>query len=365
MRHDLPVNDVISGLGPVWPVLVFLLAISVVAEVCQTAGLFDVAAFWAARAGGGRSIRLWLLVVLLCVICTAVLSLDTTAVLLSPVAVALARQCRLPPLPFALTAVWLANTASLLLPVSNLTNLLSLQTFSHFGGQSAYFRVAWLPAVVAVVATVVMIAVLHPRVLRGGYDVPAAPDPRDRVLLIAAGCTCVVLAPLFVSGITPAIPAVVAAVVLVCLLAVRNRPALRELSVPWTLALGVLALFVVVEIAREHGLDTVLAHLVGTGNGILATLRLAGVGAVAANVVNNLPAYLALRPTADGTAQRSLALLVGVNTGSIVLPWGSLATLLWRDRCKRAGLRINTARFIAESAAVALVTVVVTTLVIR
>ena len=30
-------------------------------------------------------------------------------------------------LPFALLAVWLANTASLLLPVSNLTNLLALQ----------------------------------------------------------------------------------------------------------------------------------------------------------------------------------------------------------------------------------------------
>ncbi|MBO1768140.1 SLC13 family permease [Allobranchiibius sp. GilTou38] len=358
-------THLIHELGPVWPVLAFLLAISVVAEVCQTAGLFEVAAFWAARAGGGRSVRLWLLVVALCVACTAVLSLDTTAVLLSPVAVALARQCKLPPLPFALTAVWLANTASLLLPVSNLTNLLSLQTFSHLGGQSAYFRTAWLPAVTAVVATVVMIAALHPRVLRGGYDIPQAPAPRDKALVILTGATCVVLAPLFVSGITPAIPAVVAAIVLVAALAVRDRSSLRDLTVPWTLALGVLALFVVVEIARQHGLDKVLADLVGAGHGVSADLRLAGVGAVTANVVNNLPAYLALRPTAADTSQRALALLVGVNTGSIVLPWGSLATLLWRDRCKRAGLQINTLRFIGESAAVALVTVVATTLVIH
>lgn len=358
-------SGLVSGLGPIWPVLAFLLAISVVAEVCHVVGLFEVAAFWAARAGGGRTVRLWLLVVLLCVICTAVLSLDTTAVLLSPVAIVLARRCRLSPLPFALTAVWLANTASLVLPVSNLTNLLSLQTFSDLGGQSAYLGVAWLPALVAVLATVLMIAVLHPDVLRGRYDIPTAPDPRDIALLVVSAGTCVVLAPLFAAGITPAIPATIAAIVLLGALAVRNRPALRELHVPWALALGVLALFVIVDVARQHGLDDVLGHLVGTGAGTWDHLRLAGIGALAANAVNNLPAYLALRSTATDTPQRALALLVGVNAGSIVLPWGSLATLLWRDRCKRAGLQISTVRYIGESALVALVTVVATTLMIR
>ena len=57
---------------------------------------------------------------------TAVLSLDTTAVLVTPVVLALARQLGLDVALFAYTAVWLANTASLFLPVSNLTNLLAL-----------------------------------------------------------------------------------------------------------------------------------------------------------------------------------------------------------------------------------------------
>ena len=59
---------------------------------------------------------MWLLFVALAVACTVFLSLDTTAVLLTPVGLAVAAQLGLSPVPFALTTLWLANTASLLLP---------------------------------------------------------------------------------------------------------------------------------------------------------------------------------------------------------------------------------------------------------
>jgi arsenical pump membrane protein len=68
---------------------------------------------------------LWLAVVAFAAVVTAFLSLDTTAVLLTPVVVAVARSNGLSPMPFAFATVWLANTASLFLPVSNLTNLLA------------------------------------------------------------------------------------------------------------------------------------------------------------------------------------------------------------------------------------------------
>ncbi|TPW65361.1 SLC13 family permease, partial [Schumannella sp. 10F1B-5-1] len=95
-----------------------------------------------ARLGRGHGWVLWLLVVLLAVAATVFLSLDTTAVLLTPVVVLLARHHGYPPLPFALTTVWLANTASLLLPVSNLTNLLA----EHALGYSDPARFAALMA---------------------------------------------------------------------------------------------------------------------------------------------------------------------------------------------------------------------------
>ncbi len=45
--------------------------------------------------------------------------------IVTPVVVVLAQSIGVTPLPFALATVWLANTASLALPVSNLTNLLA------------------------------------------------------------------------------------------------------------------------------------------------------------------------------------------------------------------------------------------------
>jgi arsenical pump membrane protein len=54
------------------------------------------------------------------------LNLDTTTVLLTPVMFATAVRAGVPALPLAMTTGWLANTASLLLPVSSLANLLAM-----------------------------------------------------------------------------------------------------------------------------------------------------------------------------------------------------------------------------------------------
>ncbi len=342
-------TDLADLAGRVVPVLAFLVAITVVAEVADLAGVFDIAAHWAARAGRHRVWTLWLLVVAIACASTIVLSLDTTAVLLTPVAITVARQVGIPPLPFAMTTLWLANTASLLLPVSNLTNLLALHRLNQLGvGQLGYLRLAWAPALAAIVATVALLALRHRRALSGHYSPDAAPEPHDKVLLVVAGVCCIALGPAFVSGVVPAIPSAVAAVVLVVTVAVRDRSLLRRISVPWKMVIGVSALFVAVDIALSHGLREVLAALVGTGTTGVALLRVGGVGAVAANAVNNLPAYLALEAVSSDAPQRLMALLVGVNAGPLVLVWGSLATLLWRQRCRSAGLEVSAAYLARE-----------------
>ena len=113
----------------VLPVAVFLLAITVTAEIAQLAGVFDVAAHAMARRARHRVVLLWLLFAALAVVSTIVMSLDTTAVLLTPVGLAIAQQTGIAPMPFALTTLWIANTGSLLLPVSNLTYLLAGHRF--------------------------------------------------------------------------------------------------------------------------------------------------------------------------------------------------------------------------------------------
>lgn len=40
-----------------------------------------------------------------------------------------------------------------------------------------------------------------------------------------------------------------------------------------------------------------------------------------------------------------LASLLGTNAGPMVLMWGSLATLLWRERCKAHGVTVTAKQF--------------------
>ena len=135
---------------------------------------------------------LWLLVVTLGVAATVVLSLDTTAVLLTPVVLALATRLGLAPAPLAMTTVWLANTASLLLPVSNLTNLLSLHRMQSLGvGLRGYLSLTWAPALATVAVTVLVLGLLFRGRLTGRYEAPRTPPRRTRPCSsLRPACAC-------------------------------------------------------------------------------------------------------------------------------------------------------------------------------
>ncbi len=350
--------DVTQLVERVAPILVFLVAITLVAEICDLAGLFDVLAHHAARVARGRVIVLWLLIVGLSVVSTVVLSLDTTAVLLTPVAITVARQVGAPALPFAMTTLWLANTASLLLPVSNLTNLLALHPFSELGvGTLGYIRLMALPALAAVVATVAVLWVLHRRDLRSTYATPPRAEPHDRVLMQITGGACIVLAAAFVLGVQPALASLPAAGLLLAATYWRAPELLRRIRMPWVTVLGICILFLVIDAALRLGLEAWLRTIVGQGTGVADLLRVSGLGALTSNAVNNLPAYLALEPTVADSPDRLAALLIGVNAGPIITMWGSVATLLWASRCRSAELTVDAGR-IARTGALCAVTVV-------
>jgi arsenical pump membrane protein len=93
----------------------------------------------------------------------------------------------------------------------------------------------------------------------------------------------------------------------------------------------VLCLGVVVLAVREHGLDRLVDALVPAHEGLPEMLAVAGLAAVLANLLNNLPATLVLVPATASSPALLLAVLIGVNVGPNLTYVGSLATLLWRQ----------------------------------
>lgn len=352
LTGTLPAGDALAVADRVWPILLFVVAVTIVAELASKAGLFDVVAARLARIARGRTVWLWVLVVALATVATAFLSLDTTAVLLTPVVISMAVARKLDPLPFAFVTVVLANTASLVLPVSNLTNLLASEALGGGHDPVAFLALLGPSALIAIAVSVVVLTAVFLRKLPRTYPDAASPTVSDRVLLRVSGVVTLALLPLLVIGLEPWMPALGAAVVLLIAFAWRAPRALGVRLVPWSLLVFAGGLFLAVGALEALGIGQVTSVLAGTGDDLVSLWQLAGVGALAANGINNLPAYLALELVA-GSPARLAALLIGVNAGPIVTPWASLATLLWHDRLVAAGIEVAWSRFIVLGAVIA------------
>lgn len=347
-----PADDALAVADRVWPILLFVVAVTIVAELASKAGLFDVVAARLARVARGRTVWLWVLVVALATVATAFLSLDTTAVLLTPVVVSMAVARKLDPLPFAFVTVVLANTASLVLPVSNLTNLLASEALGGGHDPVAFLALLGPSALIAIAVSVSVLTLVFLRRLPKTYPDAASPTVSDPILLRVSAVVTVALLPLLVVGLEPWMPAVGAAVVLLAAFAWRAPAGLGIRLVPWSLLVFAGGLFLAVGALEALGIGRVTSVLAGTGDDLVSLWQVAGVGALAANGINNLPAYLALESVA-GSPARLAALLIGVNAGPIVTPWASLATLLWHDRLVAAGVEVKWGRFIVLGAVIA------------
>jgi arsenical pump membrane protein len=107
------------------PTVGFLAALLLIAEGARREGLFEALGAVMARGARGSPRRLLAYVVVIAAAVTALLSLDATVVLLTPIVFVTATRMRTSARPQVYACAHLANSASLLLPVSNLTNLLA------------------------------------------------------------------------------------------------------------------------------------------------------------------------------------------------------------------------------------------------
>ena len=330
------------------PVIGFLAAVLVLAQLCDDEGLFRACGGWMARSAAGRPRRLLLAVFVLASVVTAVLSLDAAVVLLTPVVFATAARLGARPRPHVYACTHLANTASLLLPVSNLTNLLAFAasglSFTRF---AALMALPWLVAIGAEYA--VFRRFFASDLDAGAQAPPAAEPPAVPVFVLAVvACTLAGFALTSAAGVNPAWAALAGAAVLAGrgLAQRRTTPAAiaRAANIPFLLF--VLALGIVVRAVVDNGLAGALGHLVPGGITLPSLLATAALSAVLANVINNLPAVLVLLPLAVPAGPGAvLAVLIGVNIGPNLTYAGSLATLLWRRIAREHDTGVDLAEF--------------------
>ncbi|MEU1871070.1 SLC13 family permease [Streptomyces sp. NPDC019793] len=365
------------------PVVVFLALVLTLAYLCAKEGLFEAVGAAVARRCGGSPRRLLTGVFAVACAVTAVLSLDATAVLLTPVVLATASRAGARARPHVYATAHLSNSASLLLPVSNLTNLLAFAasglSFTRF---AALMALPWLAAIAveyavfrrffrADLAEPVSVAparvgpvpvapgsagaaaVKTPGGAAGDGPGTAAAPPAPAVPRFTVVVVVLTLAGFAVAspaGVDPAWAALGGVLVLGVRALARRHVTPREMvgAAAPLFCLFVLALGIVVQGVVAGAPAAGLGRLLPDGDSLPALLGVAAVAAVLANLVNNLPAVLALLPlAAPGGPAQVLAVLIGVNLGPNLTYVGSLATLLWRRILHRHGVEVELGRFTA------------------
>ncbi|MET9354651.1 arsenic transporter [Streptomyces sp. NPDC006617] len=362
------------------PVVAFLALVLMLAYLCAKEGLFEAVGAAVARRCGGSPRRLLTGVFGVACAVTAVLSLDATAVLLTPVVLATASRAGARARPHVYATAHLANSASLLLPVSNLTNLLAFAasglTFTRFAALMAlpwlaaiaveyavfrrFFRTDLAEPVSAAPARVGSVSVAPgpaPANAPGGApgdgpsvaSAPTAPAvPRFTVVVVAL--TLAGFAVASPAGVDPVWAALGGVLVLGVRALARRHVTPREMvgAASPLFCLFVLALGIVVQGVVAGAPAAGLGRLLPDGDSLPELLAVAAIAAVLANVVNNLPAVLALLPLAAPAGPgQVLAVLIGVNLGPNLTYVGSLATLLWRRILHRHGIDVELRRFTA------------------
>jgi arsenical pump membrane protein len=320
--------------------LLFLLSLLALSLLVGKSGFFDWAAIHCARMARGDARSLYRNAFVLGAIVTAILSLDTTAVMLTPVVLALVRRLKLPAAPYIVLCVFVANVGSLALPISNLTNILFMDTF-HLTFSSFATRML-APQIVALFTTYLLLRWYFRRELPESFESKSLPEPatavpNHRYFVVCVSVLLVVLIGYFLAPLARVEPYVIAfagcgvlAIAGVATGCLRIR-AVGELS--WGVFPFVVGLFAAVKGLENLGIVGMSARwLVRTSPGSPEQLLVtAGATAVASNLMNNLPAALIARSVLSSSGAHIgtvLAALVGADVGPMVAPFGSLATML-------------------------------------
>ncbi|QIK68611.1 arsenic transporter [Nocardioides sp. HDW12B] len=370
------VADAEAELERLAPVVAFLAALLVLARLCADEGVFEAAGRRLVRGagvgpgggpGGGppdgaaqRQRRFLTATFVVGTLTTLALSLDATAVLLTPTVLVAARRAGLRPRASVHLVGHLTNSASLLLPVANLTNLLALATLTGMGvGFLDYVALMALPALVVLAVELVGTRRFFraeepsaspapgPAAASGPDHADGEPTPWPAIVLL--GLTLGAIAVTGSLGLEPVWAATAGALVLAvhALARGRTRPATlaRALDVPFLVFVA--GLTVVVRAVVESRVGEVVHALTPSGEGLLALLGFTFLGAVLANLANNLPALLVLLvPAAAAGPLAVLAVLIGVNVGPNLTYVGSLATLLWRRSLRWNGEEVAWGTFL-------------------
>jgi len=337
-----------------WNVFLFFLGMMAIAALVDQSGVFDVVASLATRLARGRVALLYAAVFVLGGIISLLFANDSTALALTPIVYTLVVRLALDPLPFVFATTFIADTASVGLPVSNPLNVIVVDNFRLDLG--SYLSHLWLPALLVTVVNVSAFYLIFRHHVGGRFHYLPSSRPRESlgstVALLGALATAYLVASAlrFPLGIV----ALAGALMLALNLHRQNNldPDRLAREVSWPIIAFIAGMLLVVRGLQDSGITTALGRALAhaTGGSALSAIAVTTLGsAVGSNLINNLPMALVMVSTIHPLhvapsirLDLIYATILGCDLGPNLTHLGSLATLLWLFFLRRKGLEVST-----------------------
>jgi arsenical pump membrane protein len=343
-------------------ILLFFLGLMIVCVVADRAGFFEWSALKAIRLANGQGRRLLLVLFGLGAVITTFFSNDATALILTPIVYVLVTRLKLNPLPYVFACAFIANTASMMLPISNPVNLLPVDKFGLTLGE--YLRFLLLPTILAILINIALFTIIFRKAISASfkYDGTGFSVKIDRFFIFTCvGLVLTALGYIFTSlyGKPLSWPALGgAAFLLIGGFAFRRLTPKRVNSgISWSILLFIFSLALLVKgldnAGVTHNLGEALANL--SSRGSLGAIMATSFGtAIGSNLVNNWSMML-VSVSSLGNISTSLPSLhqglifssiIGADLGPNIAVLGSLSSMLWLVILRQRGLDIHPLQYL-------------------
>lgn len=355
-------SDVLAVIDIVWNATFALIALIIISLVLDEIGFFEWAALHMARLSRGNARHLFVWIILLGAVMSALFANDGAILIITPIVLSMMRQINVTGrwiLPFVMASGFIADTASLPFVISNLVNILSADFFAV--GFVEYASRMLVPTMVSVAASLAVLFLVYRWALPESYELDRLQSPQEairdpRIFRMSWIVLGGLLAAYFVSeplGIPISFLAGAAALLL--LLMARRSPAVDVpgllRSAPWNVVVFSAGMYIVVYGLHNAGYTDLLASLVQklAESGLFAAaIGMGFIAGILSSVMNNLPTVvfdaLAIQSTeTEGLLREALiyANVIGSDLGPKMTPIGSLATLLWLHVLSRRRVKIS------------------------
>ncbi len=351
----ITLSDVLEVWGIVWNATFTFVAIIIISLIFDEAGIFEYAAIRISRLAKGNGVLLFVFIVILGAMISAIFANDGTALLLTPIVYSMLYRLKLEKkyiIPFIMATGFIADSASLPLPVSNLVNIVSLTYFKlNFIG---YSKIMIFPDIISIVASLSFLLLFYRRSIPRSYDWIALGDPksviREPKIFKAALPVIVILIVAYAVGsvysVSIAFIASAGAIFLLLLTKFESNIDIPKIlkEAPWQIVIFSFGMYLIVFGMGHEGLTDIIAMIIAD------ILRFPGpipaiftgyfFGTMAAGM-NNMPSVLIGALSISHITSYPNFLIytnvIGNDIGPKFTPIGSLATMLWIYTLQRKG----------------------------